>query len=360
MSNTIQLNFDGLAVATAERERLQNRFKDLLHEDLTLGALVSYRGNRHLPLFRLYRYKEAYSLEFVERFLDYFAVCSHDVVFDPFAGMGTSLFAAMLRSIPSTGIDRLPVATLVARVLPSLLECSPGSIARTLDKIARRVEDSEPAAVALDVPLMTKAFDEDVLLRLRKWKATIDELDSPMRETFLFAILEETSFTSNDGQFLRLKRQKQPTWPDQALRQKVLEAETDILAARMRWPDYETYLRFKPRVYTADARSLDGIIFPQAPTVLITSPPYLNRYDYTRSYCLELCFHFVRNFHELRELRRSILRSHIESRIMPDDSPSHPAISEVVKCLEQKSLNNPRIPIMINAYFVDMAKAINE
>ena len=363
MNKTIQLSFDESKAATVERERLEDRFKPMLCEDPTLGPLVSYKGNKRLPLFRLYRYKEAYSLEFVERFLDFFHAGSRDFVIDPFAGMGTTLFAAMSRCIPSVGLDRLPIAAFVANTLPTLLEYSPGTLVRAFEKLSKRIEHNSPAHIALDVPLIGKAFDDRTLLRLRKWKATIDEMDSPLKEVFLllfFAILEETSLASNDGQFLRLKPNKQPMWPDQALRQKVLEAETDILAARMRWPEYKSFPQFKPIVHTADARSFNGIALPQSPTILITSPPYANRYDYTRSYALELCFHFVKNANELRDLRRNILRSHIEAQTTSDDIPPHPAVSEVIKCLSQKSLNNPRIPIMLNTYFVDMAQSIRE
>jgi len=40
------------------------------------------------------------------------------MVFDPFAGMGTTLFAAMLRGLASMGVEKLPVAAFVAETLP--------------------------------------------------------------------------------------------------------------------------------------------------------------------------------------------------------------------------------------------------
>jgi site-specific DNA-methyltransferase (cytosine-N4-specific) len=86
----------------------------------------------------------------------------------------------------------------------------------------------------------------------------------------------------------------------------------------------------------------------------------VNRYDYTRSYCLELCFHFVRNFEELKAIRSGVLRSHIESKVGEEEKPPHPVIDEVVEALRGKKLNNPRIPHMITGYFVDMQKAIRE
>jgi site-specific DNA-methyltransferase (cytosine-N4-specific) len=113
-----------------------------------------------------------------------------------------------------------------------------------------------------------------------------------------------------------------------------------------------------PDVYFGDTRDLSNIKFERKPTIIITSPPYANRYDYTRTYALELCSHFVNNFEELKAIRFGILRSHIESKIRKDEVPPHPVIKEVVEILERKKLNNPKIPSMITTYFIDMQKVI--
>jgi hypothetical protein len=184
-----------------------------MHEDLSLGRLVSYVGNKTVPFLRLYRYKEAFSLGFVNRFLDYFGASVNDTVFDPFAGLGTTLFASMLRGIPSVGIDRLPVAAFVADTLPKFFTIEPRSLITAFEQLAPEVDQCPPAHIALDVPLMRLAFDEPTLHRLRQWKTAIAATDPPLREVLgllFLSILEETSYTSNDGQFLRLKRDKNP------------------------------------------------------------------------------------------------------------------------------------------------------
>ena len=63
---------------------------------------------------------------------------------------------------------------------------------------------------------------------------------------------------------------------------------------------------------------------------------------------------------DLKKIRHSLLRSHIESRPTPTRSLKIPALEEVLNCLELKQLNNPRIPIMIESYFEDMNLAIRE
>lgn len=344
-----------------EHKRIERKFAPLIREELQLGKIVSYVSNKNVPILRLYRYKEAFAFRFVQEFIKRLKLGSRDYLFDPFCGMGTTLFAAMQHQVPAIGIDTLPVAVFVAQTLPLFLSIEPQALRKTFEELRLYVDQAQPAPIALDVAIMNVAFPDETLLVLRRWKSVIDALPSPLRDVFLllfFAILEPCSYTAKDGQFLRLKRDKIVAGPEEMLRKKVYEAERDIQAARALWGG--SGLKFLPSVQRGDARDLTGVAFVQPPTALITSPPYANRYDYTRTYSLELCFHFVKNFEELKTLRFSVLRSHIESKVHPHERPPHPVIEEVVCLLKERPLNNPKIPDMLTAYFVDMQKVIRE
>lgn len=345
-----------------ERQRLEDKFASRLREELSLASLVSYVGNKNVPLLRLYRYKEAFSFRFVEEFISRFGLNEKDYIFDPFCGMGTTLLASSRQGIPAIGVDKLPIAVFVARTLPLFCSLCPGQLQETFELLRTRVRQAAPAPVALDVAIMSVAFSADALLTLRRWKTVIDALEPPIRDIFLllfFAVLEPCSYTSKDGQFLRLLREKKVSEPGEALQKKVSDAERDIrFVTESGWNPAGRL----PSVHPGDTRDLGDVPFERQPTAIITSPPYANRYDYTRTYSLELCFHFVRNFDELKALRFGILRSHIESRVAPHEEPPHPAVKEVVDILRErgKTLNNPRIPDMLTAYFVDMGKVIGE
>ncbi|MGC8838740.1 MAG: hypothetical protein ACP5UM_10025 [Anaerolineae bacterium] len=346
----------------AEALRLEQKYAPRMREELRLGNLVSYVGNKDVPILRLYRYKEAFAFRFVDEWIARFRLGPRDYVLDPFCGMGTTLFSASCRGIPSLGIDRLPVATFIAGTLPLFFRLRPGDLSSTFERLRKEVPDAEPAPVASDVAIMCVAFPPDALLVLRQWKAVIDSLEYPLRDVFLllfFSILEPCSYTSKDGQFLRLRRDKRTADPEEALAGKVLQAEKDLHRVRaLGWTE-----RFLPfTVFLGDTRMLEAIPLERPPTAIITSPPYANRYDYTRTYSLELCFHFVRDFSELKKLRHQLLRSHIESRLEPHEEAPHPAVRELADFLRSrgKALNNPRIPDMLTAYFVDMRKTIQE
>ena len=345
------------------REKLEAKFKNKIHEELRLNSSVSYVGNKKIPFLRIYRYKEAFAFNFVKNFLKRFDADSDDYVFDPFSGLGTTMFTSMLSGIPSIGIDKLPVAYFISKTLPLFLFLRENEVKEIWESIKPRIKKSKPANVAMDVPIMQVAFNEESILLLRKLKSAIDELSEPYRDIFLllfFSILEECSFTSKDGQFLRLKRDKKVSNPIEAMSKKVFQVEEDIRRIKLLYPIMSIDKKVIPDVYLADTRDLSNIKFRRKPTIIITSPPYANRYDYTRTYSLELCFHFVKKFEELKAIRLGILRSHIESKIKKNEKPPHPAVKEVINVLSKKKLNNPKIPDMITAYFVDMHLVIKE
>ncbi len=52
------------------RQELEQKFKNCIHEELKLGSVVSYLGNKTVPFLRCYRYKEAFAfvMDFLRRF----------------------------------------------------------------------------------------------------------------------------------------------------------------------------------------------------------------------------------------------------------------------------------------------------
>ncbi|MEM1170585.1 MAG: hypothetical protein AAGJ08_16260 [Cyanobacteria bacterium P01_H01_bin.35] len=345
-----------------ERNRIEAKFSHIIQEELRLGKLVSYVGNKSLPIMGLYRYKEAFAFSLVEEFIKRFQLTEKDLIFEPFCGMGTTAFTAMHSNIQAVAIDKLPIAAFIANTMPLFWLVEPSHIQNNFELLKNKVRKFSPANVAADVAIIKKAFSTEIFTELCQWKSAIETLSNPLKDIFLLlflSILEPCSYTAKDGQFLRIKKDKKIYPPTEILGQQIYQAQQDILSMRSLWGNKKRQL---PQIKLADSRDLSNVKFPQKPTAIITSPPYPNRYDYTRIYSLELCFNFVKNFEELKDLRFSILRSHIESKVHDNDTPNHPVIAEVVNILrrEDKTLNNPRIPDMLVGYFVDMSQVIQE
>lgn len=348
-------------VARTYREQLEYKYRPLLQERPDLAEKVSYRANKNLPLLRLYRYKEAFAYTLVQDLIQKHSQERELRVLDLFSGMGTTLLVSSISGVPAWGVDKLPVGVFVANTLLQMLEMKPGVISEAYQRLVSVVANLAEAEVADDVAIMKVAFEAETLKRLRQWKTGILQLPSPQREAMtllLLSILEPCSYTSKDGQFLRLRRDKQPAFPDAILQERVIAAERDLQAVRsLGWTQ-----RAPAVALLGDARALPEPPMQGKPNLIITSPPYVNRYDYTRSYSLELCFFFVENFMQLKHLRHSVLRSHIEVKVAPSEQASHPAVQELTQILQarREQLNNPRIPDMITGYFVDMEQVISE
>jgi len=124
-------------------------------------------------------------------------------------------------------------------------------------------------------------------------------------------------------------------------------------------------LNCRPTIINGDARkALQRLKEDHRFKLCITSPPYLNTFDYTDIYRPELFLgHFVDNTDELYELRLKAVRSHLQAK-WNDPTKSNfgslyeGAIEHVKGNLDQ--LMNPRIPSMIQAYFEDMAKILSD
>jgi len=96
-------------------------------------------------------------------------------------------------------------------------------------------------------------------------------------------------------------------------------------------------------IYKADARSLSGVLQPGSIDAVITSPPYPNEKDYTRTTRLEsVLLGFIRNKKELRSLKQDLVRSNTRSvyRSDTDDKlvTEHPEIQRIAEAIETRRI----------------------
>ncbi|MBE9224357.1 site-specific DNA-methyltransferase [Phormidium sp. LEGE 05292] len=76
-----------------DRQLLEHfKSKFVIQPSLT-RPLVSFQANKIRPIYRWYKYKEAFSASLVEYLLQKYGITEGKIL-DPFAGSGTALFAA--------------------------------------------------------------------------------------------------------------------------------------------------------------------------------------------------------------------------------------------------------------------------
>lgn len=348
--------YEECMMQSVERAKLESLYKKTLVEKLEHRQLVTYVPNKKQPIYNWFKFKEGFSRQLVELVLHQWDVPKDDVILDPFAGCGTTLLAAKNLGYSVIGTDILPISVFVSQAKL----CDSYDLQRVtaaIDEIGQALPIDSSSRYP-NVPIVDKAIDVETQRDLLFYRDKIRSFESPTRELFLLAlisIIEEVSHASKDGQFLRLVKKDIPSVRTALLRQ-LRQMHQDLESSTT---SMSTSSSGKANILLGDARDL---ALPKDYVgqigAVITSPPYLNRYDYSRTYVLELCTLFVDDCEELKQIRHSLLRSHIESKEADNEDLKIPALDEIMSCFETSDLNNKRIPIMVEGYFEDMNRVI--
>jgi DNA modification methylase len=317
-----------------ERQKLFDRFADKLETAYNLNRkVVSFQANKDEPIFRWFKYKEGFSSALVKYFLSEFSPKPGKVL-DPFAGAGTTIFAGQDLGWQSFGIELLPVGTFVMKTRQALDRINNEKLREIAKNIwADLSELSEYTNHINHISITRDAFPEETEEYLNKYLTYCSNLKDKDIETILkfaaFTVLEEISFTRKDGQYLRWdyrsKRRltgipfnKGRIVPfEEALKSKLTQISDDLS------PKFSSSLFGQFENTDIDKQPveiIEGSCLEELPKIesdffdfIITSPPYCNRYDYTRTYALELVF-LGYDSEQVRNLRQSMLSCTVENK----------------------------------------------
>lgn len=120
---------------------------------------------------------------------------------------------------------------------------------------------------------------------------------------------------------------------------------------------------FNCEIINDSCLNLDSYIQKESVNGVIFSPPYANSFDYTEIYKLELWFgDFVKEYEDLRELRQSSVRSHLNafSNKHLEQKLTLPELEKLLDELATKELWNKNIPKMLEMYFSQMFELLTK
>ena len=354
--------------------------------------LVSFQDNKSAPIYRLFKYKESFSADLVNYLIDRLDMGVGPIL-DPFSGTGTTGIVSASRSIPSIGIELLPVGNLIATARREIMNGLPN---RTVKNLRRWKDEKEwrqcsrPEELTT-MPITRGAYPKDTEYHIRQFLTSCKKEAEPVQTLLLFAlcsILESVSYTRKDGQCLRWdyrSGRKAGNRPfnkgriygfDEAIDEKLenILSDANTLGAPNLFDSDTTQI--------GDSVFLQGTVLREMPllkknqfSAIITSPPYCNRYDYTRTYALELAALGISG-KNLVDMRQDLLSCTVENRAKDllsingdwtgtiNCAREHKILAPILDYLwKQKSagkLNNNGIPRMIEGYFIEMACVIYE
>lgn len=308
---------------------------------LDLRNYVTPRLLKNQPVHRWFWFPHSFSPQLIDEVLKIYPLPKNGRILDPFVGAGTTVLRAKQLGYTATGTDLSPLSLFVSQVKLTPLE------KKVLREHLHFLSDYTPAKEWAPLPgRLEKAFTQDELAHFIGLQRKIDTLPQPSSHFFRLALLrvqQRISRAVPDGGWFRWVKKGE---------QGHQIAEWFEQQASLQIADVEQREETQAHVYLDDARRLEQVNGMY--DLVITSPPYPNRHDYSRIFHIEL-LSLGLDERDIEQFRRESIRSHVEAMSPPIEPKGYRTPStliEVLNLLPEKA--DPRIESMLRGYFEDM------
>ena len=308
---------------------------------------------------RWYRFVLSFPPHLVRDYLDDFGIRSGELVLDPFCGTGTTIVESKKLGISCIGLEALPMAHFASCVKTDWSP-SPDGLAeharRVADKTLYRlkadsIEDapffSNPSSSTNELRTLPPEVERILLknsispLPLHKVLVLLNVLEEERNKQFLAherlalakALVDDIS-NLHFGPEVGVGKCKDDAPVVAAWLSRVNAIAEDLRQLpRKNSATAQTFL--------ADSRRISEILEPESVDAVITSPPYPNEKDYSRTTRLEtVLLGFAHSMAELRTLKKTLVRSNTRSVYKLDDDDlwvkGHRKIESIAREIEER------------------------
>jgi len=292
-----------------------------------LKKLVTFIPNKIEPIHNWYYFKEGFSKQLVDIFLDRFNLNENSIVLDPFCGVGTTLLTCKQRGIKSTGFDVSPLFIFISKVKTRDYD---------LDELRESVKEAlkwkfeRPKKIPKE-KYIKRAFSKYTLEDIIFYKNKILEIeDDKIRDFFLLALIDssiKSGWVLKDGAVVKIEKKGKPPLK-KYFKYKIRKMLKDVERTKIK--------PVNTIIEVGDARNIS--LDDSTIDAVITSPPYLNKIEYTKIYKIETFLFF--------NLPQTELKSYVASRV-EDTDVSGLGLDE-------------NLPLIAKKYFKDMDKVFKE
>ncbi len=256
---------------------MKNNIRIKFVERLDLGELATFVPNKDKPIHNWFHFKEGFSRDLVAYILNKHLNEKKITVLDPFTGVGTTPLTCREIGIPSIGIEVNPLFHFIANAKTRIY--NPNNLRRWIEWISK--QKYRPVDTSNIHPLVKKAFNIHNLRDILFFKKIISSVEDEEARTFLLMGLinaaSKVTYAYKDGAIIRFR--PKPTPPFRKIYLRTLRKMIrDIERVELKPVDTTIYL--------GDARKMD-MIDDESIDLIITSPPYLNKIEYTKVYEIE-------------------------------------------------------------------------
>lgn len=391
------------------RNALYQRFRDRITPNPALDrTLVSFQANKQARFYGWFKYKEGFS-EALVRYLLQTLMPQPGMLLDPFAGSGSALFAGSALGWETEGIEVLPVGLYAMRLRTVAQRIDPAMLrGEVIVLLQQDFEAHYDHVLALHHITITRgafpdAEERQLIGYISYCRSAVNNSD--IRDLLLYAafcILEDISYTRKDGQYLRWdarsgRQQGKKSFNKgriltfrEAIQRKLFQILADLEADSIQQPLFADDNDNAIDAVHPDPILHEGSCLEILPTMaaasvdfVLTSPPYANRYDYTRTYALELVY-LGCNEADVKRLRQTMLSCTVENKEKRSQLQQYytdrgqaeqfraidavferqAALQEVLGILDayrdEGKLNNDNIARLVRNYFYEMCFVVYE
>lgn len=386
-----------------ERKKIEDKFSKKLEILKNIDRKsVSFQLSKNNGPHGWLKYREGFSSELVSFLLEKMNLNENSIILDPFFGSGTTGFACQEKNIASFGLDVLPTSALVTEAKNNiyLYDVSELEIAANIiDSFDPNIQYNEQINF---IPITQHAYEikiDNQLAYLKKWinENNYSQHTKNIINLVILNSLEELSYTTKDGQYLRWDYRSEKVKIANKKRIENKKPPIKTILDKGTLPETFKFISNRLSLVIEDIKTLQKgnktenlIKFKQdsalnfLPSIpndyfngVITSPPYCNRYDYTRTYALELAYLDYNNT-DIKNLRQSLLTCTVENKDKRDilfnkyssigkiDTFHHVeniiknnlAFNEIIESLNIRAdnnyLNNKGVIRMVYGYFYEL------
>lgn len=257
------------------------------------GLYGSFRDSLAAPIHRWFTYPAGFSHKLVEAKILESGLNGAAWIADPFVGTGTTSLVAREMGVNSLGVEAHPFVYWVAMTKMYLdydTESLRLSVQEVLGSASHLIEKVD--WTALWPPLIYKCFSEDNLRQLAALREVI-LLRAPCPETDFLRLALTTTLrivtTAGAGwpyiapSKYQARTTKRNAFSEFARRCTLMISDIQYIIGLER-------RQSKHRLVQGDARALDRYAQPESIDLILTSPPYMNNYDYADRTRLETFF----------------------------------------------------------------------
>ncbi len=332
-------------------KKLDKRFN--LSWDRTYEKLVNFSQTSDIPIHNWFYYQEGFSPILVTRILSKLGMNKPGmVVFDPFAGSGTTLLTAKKSGMKSYGFELNPFSEYMIRAKTTNYS------KEELDKVKKfkvpKFSKIKRVYDKYELSIIKNLFDEEKLIKIELLKKKISLVKNEKVKMLLYAdlwsILAQVSNYRKGGNGLKRKRVMKDYDPF---------VEFNLKKNKMS-DDLQNKNGFEPHIINDSCLNMDHYKLPKF-NLSFFSPPYANCFDPFEVYKIELWVgEFVKSYDELRVKRKTALTSNLNANIHKQIDKSHRTelLDKIIDYLSSKRLWDMRIVSMLDIYFNEMKNVL--